>query len=144
MSLKSITIIILELILNFLLLLIIKKLKAGSNKDNYVFIAVLSLIIFFTSLIKINNLLIIYFTGRLFKLDSKLIVKYLISYLLSFGVMFIILTINNSFFNLPYYFTILGCAVGGLFYIFHYYKVNYSKLVFIYFLLSCFLLYYFR
>ena len=139
LSITPLKTIIMKFIICFLILLVINKIAICNKKENYSFIFILLLFIFLTTYLNINNILIIYLIGRLFKIDHNIILKYIIIYLSSYSIGFII--INNFNFSL---YALISSIITSLYLYFNYYKFNYAKLRWFYFILSLFLLYYFR
>lgn len=131
--------VIIELLINIILLFILKKKKIGLNKDNYLFLIILFIFCLITTYFKINNILIIYFLGRMFNINHQTIINYIKAFILSISLAFII--IINYNFNV---YILLTSFLTGLYILFIYYKFNYSKLIYIYLISLLLLLFYFR
>ena len=141
-SVVTIRHIIIEFILSFIILLMIKKIKTDTNPDSNYYLLVLIITIFITTYLKINSILILYLIGRVFRIKPDLNIKYILIYIFSFSLSFILINISNI--NMFYITTIIGSIITSIYLYFVYYKFNYNKLAWYYLLLVIILLYYFR
>ena len=136
--------IIINLLITIILLFIIKKLKVSNQKDSLQHLIIQLIIVFITKLFNIYNYFIIYFISRLYKLNYKIIKRYLYTIILSDIISFLIINIKYITININLIITFISALITGIYYLFNYYKINYSKLKIIYLLLLIFLLYFFR
>ena len=132
--------IIINLLIIVILLFTIKKIKTSKEKDTLKYLFVLTIIVLITKLFKIYNYFIIYYISRLFKLDYNIIKKYLYSIILSDIIGFLIINIHLITFNFNILITLISSLSLGIYYLFNYYKINYSRLKYFYLFLLLFLL----